>query len=85
LRRDGAAALDLCYVASGRFDGFWELSLASWDMAAGALIVQEAGGLVTDFAGNAFSNYTSDIVASNRLIHDQMLEIIAIDRDSEKD
>jgi myo-inositol-1(or 4)-monophosphatase len=78
LRRDGAAALDLCYVACGRFDGFWELGLNPWDMAAGALIVVEAGGRVTDFAGGDFSNYTSQVIASNGLIHDQMLEVIAM-------
>jgi len=78
LRRDGAAALDLCYVASGRFDGFWELNLSAWDTAAGALIVTEAGGQVTDFIGGTFSNYKPEIVASNGLIHARMLEVISI-------
>ena len=77
LRRIGSAALDLCYVACGRFDGFWELSLSPWDMAAGALIVAEAGGRVTDFQGNQFSNYKPDVIASNGLIHGRMVEIIA--------
>ena len=77
LRRIGSAALDLCYVACGRFDGFWELSLSPWDMAAGALIVVEAGGRVTDFQGNHFSNYTPEVVASNGPIHGRMLEILA--------
>jgi len=77
LRRVGSAALDLCYVASGRFDGFWELSLNPWDMAAGALIVAEAGGRVTDFQGNAFSNYKPEVIASNGLIHGRMVEILA--------
>ncbi|MEK6300731.1 MAG: inositol monophosphatase family protein [Acidobacteriota bacterium] len=76
LRRDGAASIDLCYVASGRYDGFWELNLSPWDTAAGALIVQEAGGLVTDFNGGEFSNYKPEIVASNGLIHDHMIEVI---------
>src|SRR5262249_10506490 len=76
LRRDGAAALDLCYVASGRFDGFWELNLSAWDTAAGALIVTESGGLVTDFSGGPFSNYKPEIVASNGLIHARMLEVL---------
>ena len=76
LRRDGAAALDLCYVACGRFDGFWELNLSPWDTAAGALIVCEAGGRLTDFSGGAFSNYKPEIVASNGLVHDRMLEVL---------
>ena len=78
LRRDGAAALDLCYVASGRFDGFWELNLSPWDTAAGALIVTEAGGHVTNFSGGSFSNYKPEVVASNGLIHDRMLEVLAM-------
>ena len=78
LRRDGAAAIDLCYVACGRFDGFWELNLSPWDMAAGALIVTEAGGLVTDFSGGEFSNYKPEIIASNGLIHNRMVEVIAM-------
>jgi myo-inositol-1(or 4)-monophosphatase len=77
LRRDGAAALDLCYVACGRFDGFWELNLSPWDTAAGVLIVAEAGGKITDFAGETFSNYKPEVVASNGLIHDRMLTVIA--------
>ena len=76
LRRDGAAALDLCYVASGRFDGFWELNLSAWDTAAGVLIVTEAGGQVTNFNGGPFSNYKPEIVASNGLIHKSMLEVL---------
>jgi myo-inositol-1(or 4)-monophosphatase len=78
LRRDGAAALDLCYVACGRFDGFWELNLSPWDTAAGTLIVTEAGGRVTDFRGNKFSNYERQVVASNGLIHDRMIEVLAM-------
>ena len=76
LRRDGAAALDLCYVACGRFDGFWELNLSPWDTAAGALIVSEAGGLVSNFIGGTFSNYEPQVVASNGLIHDRMIEVL---------
>lgn len=76
LRRDGAAALDLCYVACGRYDGFWELNLSAWDVAAGALIVTEAGGRVSDFQGGEFSAYRPEIVASNGLIHDRMIEIL---------
>ena len=81
LRRDGAAALDLCYVACGRFDGFWELNLSPWDTAAGALIVAEAGGLVTDFAGEAFSNYMPEVVASNGLVHDRMIDVLKLGKE----
>lgn len=77
LRRDGAAALDLSYVACGRYDGFWELNLSPWDMAAGALIVTEAGGRVSDFSGGEFSSYKPEIIASNGLIHNRMVEVIA--------
>jgi myo-inositol-1(or 4)-monophosphatase len=76
LRRDGAASLDLCYIACGRFDGFWELNLGPWDTAAGALIAREAGARVTDFAGGAFSVYKPEIIASNGLIHDAMIDVI---------
>jgi len=73
LRRSGSAALDLCYVAAGRFDGFWEVKLSPWDMAAGAIILREAGGTVTDFKGEALSIYQPELVASNGLIHEAML------------
>ena len=76
VRRTGSAALDLCYVAAGRFDGFWELNLAPWDTAAGWVIVEEAGGRVTDFAGRAFSPHTPEVVASNGKIHDAMLAVL---------
>ena len=76
IRRTGSAALDLCYVAAGRFDGFWEIKLHPWDTAAGALIVQEAGGRVTDFKGGRFSIYGQEIVASNGLVHDEMLAVL---------
>ncbi len=76
IRRLGSAALDLAYVACGRLDGFWEVNLNPWDVAAGKIIVEEAGGKITDFYGNKFSIYTKGVVASNGLIHEQMLEII---------
>ena len=76
VRRTGSAALDLCYVAAGRFDGFWEIKLNPWDMAAGVLIVREAGGCVTDLRGNAHSIYQPELVASNGRIHDEMLDVI---------
>ncbi len=76
VRRDGSAALDLCFVACGRFDGFWELKLKSWDVAAGSLIVTEAGGRVSDLSGNKFDMHAENILASNGRIHDQMAEIL---------
>ncbi len=80
VRRDGAAALDLCYVAAGRFDGFWERPLQAWDVAAGALIVVEAGGLVSDYEGNPHQTRGRQVVASNGRIHGQMLQIISSER-----
>ncbi len=76
IRRPGSAALDLCYVAAGRFDGFWELKLHAWDVAAGSLMITEAGGKVTDFQGRPFSIYSEEILASNGLIHEEMLQVI---------
>lgn len=76
VRRAGSAALDLCYLACGRFDGFWELKLAPWDTAAAKLIVEEAGGRVTDFYGEKYSIYDKYILASNRKIHKQMIKIL---------
>ena len=76
VRRDGAAALDLAYVAAGRFDGFWEEGLKPWDVAAGALIVEEAGGRITHYDGSAFDIYTAPILASNGLIHEQMMRVL---------
>ncbi|MCG2677640.1 inositol monophosphatase, partial [bacterium] len=76
IRRDGAAALNLCYTANGRFDGFWEEQLAPWDVAAGSLIVTEAGGEVTDFKGDKIDIYEKEILASNGKIHREMEEII---------
>ena len=72
IRRLGAAALDLCYTACGRFDAFWELGLHSWDMAAGALIVTEAGGIVTDFEGGDTFLASGNLVAANRDIHQRL-------------
>lgn len=77
VRRFGAAALDLAYVAAGRMDGFWECKLKPWDVAAGKLLVEEAGGRVTSYSGEPYSVYDHRIVASNGFIHDQMLEVIA--------
>jgi myo-inositol-1(or 4)-monophosphatase len=77
IRRDGSAALDLCYVACGRFDGYWELKLHPWDVAAGILIVEEAGGHVTDLAGAAVPASGHEIVSSNGAIHDELLRVLA--------
>jgi len=76
VRRLGSAALDLCYVAAGRFDGFWEEQLHPWDIAAGALIVQEAGGWVTAFDDGPLDLFRGQIVASNGRLHGQMLTVI---------
>jgi myo-inositol-1(or 4)-monophosphatase len=76
VRRLGSAAIDLAYVAAGRLDGFWEHALHPWDVAGGALIVQEAGGRVTDLAGGPFSSRAGSVVATNGLIHDAMVETI---------
>lgn len=77
IRRAGAAALDLAYVAAGRLDGFWELKLKAWDVAAGVLMVREAGGTVTTFDGSAYDIFNDRIVASNGLIHDEMVAMLA--------
>jgi myo-inositol-1(or 4)-monophosphatase len=76
VRRLGSAALDLCYVAAGRLDGFWEQSLHPWDMAAGALLVQEAGGLVTDLRGGPYSSRGRSILATNGHVHGAMRDVI---------
>lgn len=76
IRRDGSAALNLSYVACGRFDGFWEVSLNPWDMAAGCLIVSEAGGMITNLQGERFSVYKDEIVASNGMIHEVMVNVL---------
>ena len=77
VRRDGSAALNLCYLAMGRFDGFWESHLSPWDMAAGVLILEEAGGFATDFAGRPLRLDGRQILASNTRLHDEMKEILA--------
>ncbi len=76
VRRLGSAAIDLCWVAAGRFDGFYEHNLQAWDSAAGALIVTEAGGKVTDFSGNPYSPYQPQVLATNGKIHDELLQIV---------
>jgi len=76
VRRLGSAALDLCYVAAGRFDGFWEQHLKPWDVAAGALIVTEAGGTVTGMDGTAFDPQAAHLVASNGPLHPELLDVI---------
>ncbi len=73
VRRAGAAALDLAYVACGRFDGFWEFKLAPWDIAAGILLVEEAGGKATSYSGNKYDIYKGELVATNGLIHGAMV------------
>jgi len=73
VRRAGSAALDLCYVACGRFDGFWEFNLNPWDTAAGVLMVQEAGGRISDFKGGNFQLSSRETLASNGLIHEEMI------------
>jgi len=78
IRRPGSAALDLCYLACGRIDGFWELKLSPWDTAAGKLIVEEAGGKVTDFNGEKYFIYGKYILASNGRIHNQMKRILSL-------
>lgn len=77
VRRAGAATIDLCYVACGRFDAFWELDLCPWDTAAAELIVREAGGRVSKFDGRKFSNYDGNIIASNGKIHRDMVRILS--------
>lgn len=76
VRRDGVAGADLCYVACGRYDGFWELYLKPWDIAAGSLILTEAGGKVSAFDGSAFDVYGSEILATNGLIHQTMSDVL---------
>jgi myo-inositol-1(or 4)-monophosphatase len=76
MRSDGSAALDLCHVAAGRIDGFWELELGPWDIAAGAVIVTEAGGRVTEVQGARFDPYGRNVLASNGHVHTQMLDVL---------
>ena len=78
VRRDGSAALDLAYVACGRFDGFWEEGLHPWDVAAGVLMIEEAGGRVSRYDGSTFDIHTPPILASNGLLHEQMMRVLAV-------
>lgn len=78
VRRMGSAAIDLAYVAAGRYDGFWEVALNPWDTAAGALLVLEAGGKVSDFSGEPFSIYKKEVLASNCLVHEQMMKVLKL-------
>jgi myo-inositol-1(or 4)-monophosphatase len=80
LRCDACASLDLCHLAMGRIDGYWELELGPWDMAAGALIVQEAGGAVTQMTGDPFDPYAGNMLASNGYLHADMLALLARER-----
>jgi myo-inositol-1(or 4)-monophosphatase len=73
VRRAGSAALDLCYLACGRYDAYWEFNLNAWDTAAGVLIVEEAGGKVTNFSGGAFNIDSREVLGSNTLLHDELL------------
>ena len=79
VRRAGSAALDLAYVAAGRFDAFWEMGLQSWDIAAGICLVRSAGGRVSDLLGREDLVYGQSILASNGLVHDWMLEELELD------
>ena len=76
IRRPGAAALDLAYLACGRLDAFWEVGLKPWDTAAGQLLVEEAGGTISNFDGKPFSSFVPELLASNGLIHQEMVEIL---------
>ena len=78
VRRDGAAALDLAYAAMGRFDGFWELKLHAWDVAAGTLLIQEAGGKLTDFKGEQHSLFNHTVVTSNGVLHQKIMDVLAL-------
>lgn len=76
VRRLGSAALDLCYTACGRFDGYWEIKLSPWDQAAGSVIIKEAGGTITDFQNQEFDIYGDEVLGTNGHIHQQMLKIL---------
>jgi myo-inositol-1(or 4)-monophosphatase len=78
VRRLGSAAIDICYVAEGVFDGFWEVYLNPWDMAAGKLLVEEAGGLVTDFNGTPMNIFNKQILASNGKVHERMIKMLRV-------
>ncbi len=76
VRRPGSAAIDMCYVAAGRLDGFWEEGLKPWDTAAGTVIVKEAGGILTTFQGESYTPYLKSVVASNPFVHNMMLKVL---------
>jgi myo-inositol-1(or 4)-monophosphatase len=76
VRDRGAGALDLCYVACGRLDGYWEIDQSPWDIAAGGLIVEEAGGRMSDFRGGPFDIYGAETVASNKKVHDAIVRVL---------
>ena len=78
VRRLGSAAIDMCYVAEGVFDGFWEVSLNAWDMAAGKLLIEEAGGIVTDFQGKPMNIFDKQILASNGKVHSAMIDTLRV-------
>lgn len=78
IRRPGSAALDLCYVACGRIDGFWELGLSPWDTAAGALMVQEAGGMITNLDNDSFDLNIKGVIATNGLLHQSIKDVLAL-------
>jgi myo-inositol-1(or 4)-monophosphatase len=78
VRRPGSAAMDLCWVARGVYEGFWEEYLKPWDTAAGVLIVEESGGRVTDFSGRPFSLFKKEIAATNGLLHEELLRLLGI-------
>jgi myo-inositol-1(or 4)-monophosphatase len=75
IRRAGAAALDIAYLAAGRFDGFWELKLMPWDVAAGGLMVEESGGVISNMSGGSWDIYSPNVLVSNGLIHEQMISV----------
>lgn len=78
VRRDGVAGVDLAYVAKGRYDGFWEFYLRPWDLAAGVLLVEEAGGRVTNLHGGLFDLFGPEVLATNGLIHQEIIEIVRV-------
>ena len=80
VRRPGSAAIDMCYVAAGRFDGFWESDLKPWDTAAGTIIVKEAGGKLSNYEGGPYDPYQKSIVAANPFIHDAMMQVLMDNR-----
>ncbi len=76
VRRLGSAAIDMCYVAAGVFDGFWEVHLHPWDVCACKLIIEEAGGVVTNFSGEKIDIYSKQILATNKFVHQSMIQVL---------